>query len=106
MINSMKISYKELGSIIIISPIDKLKNKILTVSVNEFLDKIEFFKKEPKFPITIRLILPKTIIFNPLQNDHVILNSYDPTEEYLISWKIECVTLPCQDQKIEAEIMY
>ncbi|OLS24415.1 MAG: hypothetical protein HeimC3_20120 [Candidatus Heimdallarchaeota archaeon LC_3] len=103
---SMKSSYEELRSVIHLSQSRKQKDQIFTININEYFKKIKFLEREPKFPITLRLILPKTIIFNPLQNDHIILDSYDPAEEYILSWKLECLTLPCQEQNIKVEIIY
>ncbi len=103
---SIENSYKDLKSVILLSQSHKQKDQIITINVNEYFKKINVLEKKPKFPVTIRLILPKTIVFNPLQNDHMILDSYDPTEEYILSWKIECLSLPCQKQNIKLEIIF
>ncbi|MHA1992591.1 MAG: hypothetical protein ACW981_06280 [Candidatus Hodarchaeales archaeon] len=85
--------------------VNQKNNFVLLFNINLFL-KDHKEKELINKSITVRIILPKTIIFDPIQNDHIIIDPFVFSESYLLSWKINCLKLPCQTSNIKVEISF
>jgi hypothetical protein len=97
--------FNEVSEFFELIKVNQKNNFVLLFNINLFLKdhrEKEFINKS----ITVRIILPKTIIFDPIQNDHIIINPFVFSESYLISWKIHCLKFPCQTSNIKVEISF
>lgn len=105
MTRSLQFEFNEIENCIQISGDQRKDNLILSLNIKLLIEKFE--KKEFQTDsIAVKLILPKSIVFEPLQNDHITINPFIISQNYILSWKIQCLKLPCLMSKIIIEITF
>ena len=97
--------YKDIENSVKIIKIQPKNNIIFSLDINLLIDKIEKVEILPN-SIIIKLILPKSIVFDPLQSNHIIIDPFINSQIYILSWKLQCLNLPCQMSNINIEINF